>query len=165
MGDDHSLAQALVKGGVPSVLGMKEVVTVEVTLKFFQPLYAALGAGATIEEAKQLGCNALKRVQNSRTDTPAAEQPLLIGPGVKAVLCPKGSPHGRVQIEPDRLVGVPDAANFYGHYVKDDPPRGRKGLLVQLARTLLEGQRLIAFVGTGGIGETWLVSVGARRWP
>ena len=163
MGDDHSLAQTLVNAGVPSVLGMKEVVTVEATLKFFQPFYAALGAGETIEEAKHIACDALKRVNNPRTDTPAAELPLLIGPGVKAVLCPKGSHKGREQIETDRLVGVPDAANFYGLFIKDDPPRGRKGLLVQLARTLLSGQRLVAFVGTGGIGKTWLASVGARR--
>ncbi len=107
MGDDHSLAQTLVNGGVLGVLGMKEVVTVEATLKFFQPFYAALGAGATIEEAKHIGCDALKRVQNPRTDTPAAELPLLIGPGVTAVMCPRGSPKGRVQLEPDRLVGVP----------------------------------------------------------
>jgi hypothetical protein len=60
MGDDHSLAQTLAHGGgVPSVLGMKEVVTVEATLAFFQPFYAALGAGATIEEAKHIACAAL----------------------------------------------------------------------------------------------------------
>ncbi len=34
---------------------------------------------------------------------------------------------------------------------------------MQLARALLNGQRLIALVGTGGIGKTWLASVGARR--
>ncbi len=127
MGDDHSLAQTLVDDGVPAVLGMKEVVTVEATLKFFQPFYAALGAGATIEAAKQTGCEALKKVISPISNTPAAELPVLIGPGIDAVLCPKGSAKGRVQIEPDRLVGVPDAANFYGRFIKADPPRGRKG--------------------------------------
>jgi len=126
MGGDESLAQTLVAGGAPAVLGMKEVVTVGATLTFLRPFYAALGAGATIAEATDIARPALKKIPNPVSPTPTAQLPALFGPGIDERLCPKGSPKGRVQIDLDRLVGVPDAPNFYGEFIRSDPPRGRK---------------------------------------
>jgi tetratricopeptide (TPR) repeat protein len=164
MGNEHSLAQTLIEGGVPAVLGMKEVVTVAATLAFFRPFYAALGTGATIAEATERARPALKGLPNPNSPTPTHKLPILFGAGTSARLCPPNSPRGRVQIEQEPLlVGVPHTLNFFGTFVHSDPLEGRKGLLARLARALLNDERLIVLTGAGGIGKTALASTGARR--
>ncbi len=161
MGDDESLAGTLVSGGIRTVIGMKEVITVTTTLAFFRPLYAALGAGRSIAEAVEAARPALDHIPNPISTTPTRDLPLLFGDGA-LTLCDEGR-RGELQIENDLLVGVPDAANFFGEFGRGAKPSGRKGLLTQIARAFEEGERLIALVGEGGIGKTALATVAAQR--
>lgn len=80
-GGAHSLAAALLQGGVPAVLGMKETVPVDATIALSRMLYAALGAGRSIREAFQISLPTLAKLPDSReTGMKAKRHPCAAGP-------------------------------------------------------------------------------------
>jgi predicted ATPase len=161
-GEDQGLAATLLQGGIPAVLGMKESVLVETTVALSRALYAALGAGMTIEGAFKNSLPALSRLPDSReTGTKARDIPTLQGPGVgkRMIVAPV---RGSLILEKERLFGVPEF-DFVGEYIPGHPPRGRKGLLSQATDALLRGEKLVVLTGQGGIGKSVLAAVAARR--
>lgn len=161
-GGDKSLTSALLKGGIPCILAMKEPVSVDVTKTLSSAFYAALGAGMTIAEAFKFAIPTLSRLPDMpEAGTKARDIPILLGDGVKErlVTSPK---RGSVTMNQERLPGVPEY-DFVGEYIRDNPPRGRKGLLLQIERALLDGEKLVVLTGQGGIGKSVLASVAARR--
>jgi len=164
MGEEHSLAATLLKHGVPAVLAMQETVPLSLTLALTGPFYAALGAGKTIQEAFETALPTLRwHPPMVRTGTPAVDVPRLIGYGLGERLVEPGAPRGPIWMRGERIVGLEDERHFYGIFIPTDPPRGRKGLLTQIARALLEGESPVVLTGTGGIGKTVLAKVAARR--
>jgi tetratricopeptide (TPR) repeat protein len=165
MGEEAGLAGVLLAAGVPCVLAMRESVSVPTTLALLRPFYAALGAGKTARQAFDAALPALRRLPPSPlTDTPAVEIPVLMGDDQVCLVEP-GTPPGTVRLRPEPLFGVPGPgeSGFYGVYQDGREPRGRKGLLVRLARALLQGEKLVWLAGVGGIGKTVLAAVAARR--
>jgi tetratricopeptide (TPR) repeat protein len=165
MGEEAGLAGVLLAAGVSCVLAMRESVSVATTLTLLRPFYAALGAGKTARQAFDAALPALRRLPPSPlTDTPAAEIPVLMG-NDQVCLVEPGTPPGTVRLRPEPLFGVPGPgeSGFYGVYQDGREPRGRKGLLVRLARALLRGEKLVWLAGVGGIGKTVLAAVAARR--
>ena len=161
-GGDSGLTSALLNGGIPCILAMNEPVSVDVTKALSSAFYAALGAGMTIIEAFKFAVPALSRLPDRpETGTKAREIPVLLGEGAKERLV-ISSKHGSVTMNQKRLLGVPEY-DFVGEYIRDNPPRGRKGLLLQIVQALLGGEKLVVLTGQGGIGKSVLASVAARR--
>jgi tetratricopeptide (TPR) repeat protein len=161
-----SLADVLLAAGVPAVLAMRESVTVEAVVALLPPFYANLGAGRTPRQALDAALPALGALGASPfSGTPWADLPVLEGPGAEVPLCEPGRRNGtRVEREP--LVGVPapsPSGAFHGDFEQADPPGGRKGYLVRLARALLRGEKLVVLTGVGGIGKSALAAAAARR--
>ncbi|MGV8176136.1 MAG: tetratricopeptide repeat protein, partial [Methanothrix sp.] len=157
-GGEASLQNVLLKSGVPSVLGMKESVSLKATMALTTPFYAALGAGMTIDRAFKNALPALKGLENGGK---LQKIPVLDGPGKEArILTAKAT--GKASFEAERLFGLPDF-DFVGDYIRADPPRGRKGLLSQAMNALQSGEKLVALTGQGGIGKTVLAAEAACR--
>ncbi|MGQ9523017.1 MAG: CHAT domain-containing protein, partial [Anaerolineae bacterium] len=154
-GEGGGLAGYLAREGpVPAVIGFNRTVSVDETMAFVRPLYAALGAGRTIREAFERAAAALE---------PGVA--VLVGEGADGTLCPSGR-QGPPVVEQEPLYGVPavsESGRFHGVYVPGDPPQGRKGLLAQAARTLLSGEKMLVLTGVGGIGKTALAAALAYR--
>jgi len=161
-----SLAQVLLDAGIPAVLGMKETVSVGAVGTLLPPFYANLGAGRTPREALDAALPALRPLGESPwSGTPWVELPVLAGPGADGALCERGC-RAPTRVERERLVGVPavsPSGAFHGDFVAGDPPGGRKGYLVRLARALVGGQKLVVVTGVGGIGKTALAAATVRR--
>jgi len=164
-GEDQSLAATLQDCGIPAILGMKEIVTVEATIAQSKALYAALGAGMTISDAFKNSLLSLVRLPDSRkTGTKARDIPKLLGLGIETRLV-TAPVRGRLVLEPEPLFGVPQF-DFVGEYIPGIPgypPRGRKGLLAQTTDALLQGEKLVVLTGQGGIGKSVLAAAAARR--
>ena len=102
---------------------------------------------------------------NPFSGTPFTDLPALAGPGSDAPLCEPGC-RARTRVEREVLVGVPAPSSsgaFHGDFHPADPPGGRKGYLVQLARALLRDEKLVVLAGVGGIGKSALAAAAARR--
>ncbi len=163
---DPSLADVLLAAGVPAVLAMRETVTVGAVVTLLPPFYANLGAGRTPRQALAAALPALRSLGvNPFSTTPFADLPVLLGPGADVPLCASGC-RASTRVEPEPLVGVPAPSSsgaFHGDFEPADPPGGRKGYLVQLARALLRGEKLLVLTGVGGIGKSALAAALARR--
>ena len=161
-GGDNSLAAVLLKEGCPAILAMKEAVAIEVTTALSRSFYAGIGAGMTISQAFNSSLSALSRfADNPETKTKAKNIPVLMGEGTEEKIV-KTPMSGSIKIERSRLFGVPDY-DFLGDFIPYNPPRGRKGLLMQISQALLNGEKLVVLTGQGGIGKSVLASVAARR--
>ncbi|HPS92234.1 MAG TPA: tetratricopeptide repeat protein [Methanothrix sp.] len=157
-GGDASLQNVLLARGVPAVLGMNESVPLKATMALARPFYAGLGAGMTIIRAFENAMPALKKLENGGN---LQKIPVLEGPGKDARILP-ARVTGRASFEAERLFGLPEH-EFLGGYIRDDPPRGRKGLLSQVMDALQSGEKLVILTGQGGIGKTVLAAEAARR--
>ena len=165
-----SLADVLLAAGVPAVLAMHESVTVGAVVALLPPFYANLGAGRTPRQALDAAIPALRPLGASPfSGTPFTDLPVLLGPGADVLLCEPGC-RARTRVEREPLVGVPALSTsgaFHGDFEPPEeptePPGGRKGYLVQLARALLRGEKLVVLTGVGGIGKSALVAAAARR--
>jgi len=168
-----SLADVLLDAGVPAVLAMRETVIVGAVVQCLPPFYTNLAAGRTPRQALDASLPALRRLGESHVSgTPWDEIPVLLGPGAGVPLCEPGCRAG-TRVEPEPLVGVPapsPSGAFHGDFKpppEDEgpagPPGGRKGYLVQLARALLRGEKLVVLTGIGGIGKSALAAAAARR--
>jgi len=155
-GGEASLQNALLRSGVPAVLGMKDSVPLKATMALAGPFYAGLGAGMTIVLAFENALPALKRLENG-----SGQIPVLVGPGRDAKI-PLAKVAGKASFEAERLFGLPEH-EFVGDYIRADPPRGRKGLLSQTMDALQSGEKLVVLTGQGGIGKTVLAAEVARR--
>ena len=145
------------------MLAMKETVLVDVTIALSRAFYSAIGSGMSIKDAfNNIALPALKKLpDHPKTGTKAKDIPILHGEGIEAKLVT--SPvHGSVIMEREKLFGVSDH-DFVGEYIDDNPPRGRKGLLVQTIRALSGREKLVVLTGQGGIGKTVLASEAAKR--
>jgi hypothetical protein len=160
-GEDASLLPILKREGVSAVLGMKEIVPVELTLALSRPLYAHLGAGNNIEEAFDQASTSFEKLPPSKEGTPAQDIPILEGKGTAARIVDRPI-RGEVVVERERIFGVPEY-DFVGEFIRYDPPKGRKGLLTQTVRALLAGEKLVVLTGQGGIGKSILGAEAARR--
>jgi len=154
--DETSLQNALLRSGVPAVLGMNKSVSPKATMALAGPFYAGLGAGMTIVQAFENALPALKRLENDSEQIPVLE-----GPG-KDVRVLSAKVTGRASFEAERLFGLPEH-ELVGDYIRGDPPRGRKGLLSQTMDVLQSGEKLVVLTGQGGIGKTVLAAEAARR--
>jgi len=160
--DDNSLAAALLKEGIPAMLAMTEIVSIEVTTALSRSFYAGIGAGMTISQAFKSSLSALSRFpDNTETGTKAKDIPILLGEGIEERLV-DAPVRGSIIMERETIFGVPDL-DFLGEVIPYNPPLGRKGLLMQIFQALLRGEKLIVLVGQGGIGKSVLASVVARR--
>ncbi|MFB3765011.1 MAG: tetratricopeptide repeat protein [Methanotrichaceae archaeon] len=162
-GNDKSLSAALLNSGIPAVLAMKETVPVDVTIALSRAFYSALGSRMAIKDAfNNVALPALKKLpDHPKTGTKAKDIPILQGQGIEAKLVTSPT-RGSLIMEQEKLFGAPHH-DFVGKYIKDDPPRGRKGLLVQTIRALSGGEKLVVLTGQGGIGKTVLASETAKR--
>ena len=160
-GGDASLLSVLRREGIPAVLGMKETVPVELTVALSRPLYAYLGAGLEIGEAFRQALSSLKTLPKSEEVTPAQDIPILEGDGTRARIVDRPM-KGEVVVERERIFGVPEY-DFVGEFIRDDPPRGRKGLIARTVRALNGGEKLVVLTGQGGIGKSVLGAEAARR--
>ncbi len=175
-GDGDGLAGRLAReAGVAAVIGFRESVPVDLTMAFVGRLYAALGAGRTIEDAFTSARDSLQNFHDvtlppeNEGDAPRVIQavafPALTGSGLDQALCRSGR-RGAASVEREPLVGVPapsESGRFYGIFEDGNPPTGRKGLLARAARTLLNGEKMLVLIGQGGIGKSALAAALARR--
>jgi tetratricopeptide (TPR) repeat protein len=168
-GGDNSLADSLIKCGVPCVLGMAVSVPVALTIALSKQFYSGLGAGMTFSNAFKSGLSAISRLPDVEVKEPssknvkwikAKEVPKLLGDG--SITLTKPNTHGSLILEKMNLFGVPDY-DFAGEYIPGKPPIGRKGLLFQAINSLNQGEKLVVFTGQGGIGKSVLAAVAARR--
>jgi tetratricopeptide (TPR) repeat protein len=157
-GGDAALQNVLLARGVPAVLGMNESVALKATMALAGPFYAGLGAGMTISRAFENALPALKKLENG---SKLQKIPVLEGPGKDARILP-ARVTDRASFEAERLFGLPEH-EFLGGYIRDDPPRGRKGLLSQVMDALQSGEKLVILSGQEGIGKTVLAAEAARR--
>jgi predicted ATPase len=157
-GGEASLQSALLKRGVPAVLGMNESVPLDATMALAGPFYVGLGAGMTIDKAFKNALPALKRLENGKK---LQEIPALEGPGKDAKIL-QAKAAGKASFEAERLYGLPEQ-EFVGDYIRGEPPRGRKGLLSLAMNALQSGEKLVVLTGQGGIGKTVLAAEAARR--
>jgi tetratricopeptide (TPR) repeat protein len=157
-GGDASLQSALLKSGVPAVLGMTETVPLRATMALAGPFYAGLGAGMTMAQAFDNALSALKRLENGKK---LQEIPVLDGLG-KDIRILSAKAVGRASFEAERLFGLPEQ-EFVGDFIRGEPPRGRKGLLSQAMNALQSGEKLVVLTGQGGIGKSVLAAETARR--
>ncbi len=160
-GGEASLLAVLRREGVPAVLGMKETVPVELTVALSRRFYAYLGAGLEIGEAFRQALPSLKNLPKSKEGTPAQYIPVLKEDGTSTRIVDRPI-RGEVVVERERIFGVQEY-DFVGEFIRGDPPKGRKGLLVQTMRALLGGEKLVVLTGQGGIGKSVLGAEAARR--
>ncbi len=157
-GGESSLMNALIKKGVPAVLGMNETVPARATMALAAPFYAGLGAGMTIARAFQAALPALKRLDDGAD---LQKIPMLDGPG-KEIRLLSSKVAGKVSFDIEPLFGVP-SHEFVGDYIRSDLPRGRKGFVSRAIDALQGGEKLVVLTGQGGIGKTVLAAEVARR--
>jgi hypothetical protein len=131
-GGDESLADSLIKSGVPCVLGMKVSVPVTLTIALSKQFYSGMGAGMTISNAFKSGLSALSKLPDVELKGPgskdvewikAREVPELLGDVSMKLTEP--NTHGSLILEKMKLFGVPDY-DFVGEFIPGSPPRGRK---------------------------------------
>jgi tetratricopeptide (TPR) repeat protein len=152
-GNTTGVMETLLQKGSPAALGMKEPVPDNVAKAMAGPFYAALGSGISIKKAFESALPALKNYR---------EVPVLAGIGIEMSLTQKGTPPRKISIDKNNIYGIP-RFEFVGEYVRDAPPRGRKGILSQIIQALIQDNKLVALTGQGGIGKTVLAAEAAQR--
>lgn len=69
---------------------------------------------------------------------------------------------GSANFESELLFGVPKY-DFIGDYIRDSPPRGRKGILFQIMDEFYRHRKIVVITGVRGIGKKVLAAEASRR--
>jgi tetratricopeptide (TPR) repeat protein len=170
-GDMEGLAGKMAQIGVPAVIGTLESVTTDWTAALMRPLYTSLANGRSIHESYNYAREALRTIENPFSSTESYDLPVLIGSNLHQSICDGQTSRGLI-IKIPKLINWTETwqGEFHGDFIDKDenaesiePPQGRKGIILQIIRALVRGEKLVTITGMGGIGKTVLAAVIAYR--